>query len=140
MLRAHTTKALTDIVFSADGRLVATSGKDADGRIWAVATGNHFALQRRSFGPLSSISLDPTGRWVAGAAPISAIMWNASSGRQLFYIRGHTGLLTSISFAPQGETVLTSSRDGTVRTYSCDICADRDVLIHAAEVRLAQTR
>jgi len=140
LLRAHTTKALTDIVFSADGRLVATSGKDADGRIWGVATGNHFALQRGSFGPLSSISLDPTGRWVAGAAPISAIMWNASSGRQLFYIRGHTSLLTSISFAPLGETVLTSSRDGTIRTYTCDICADRDALVHAAEVRLAQTR
>ena len=139
ILRAHT-KALTDIVFSADGSKVATSGADADVRIWDVAGGNHFAVKRVAFGPVAAVSLDPTGRWVVGAAPISAIVWSAVTGRQLFYLRGHTALLTSAAFAPTGETVLTASTDGTVRTYTCEVCADRETLLHLAKVRLLQTR
>jgi WD40 repeat protein len=139
VLRAHT-KAVTDVVFSDDGRIVATSGLDAEGRIWNVATGNHFALQRRSFGPLAAIALDATGQWAAGAAPISVIVWSAVTGRSLFYLRGHTDRLTSVGFAPATETILTSSRDGTVRTYACELCADRNTLVHIAKVRLVQTR
>jgi WD40 repeat protein len=139
ILRGHT-KALTDIVFSADGSKVATSGADADARIWDVATGNHFAVERVAFGRISSISFDPTGLWVVGGAPISAIVWSAASGRYLFYLRGHTKRLTSASFAPTGESVLTAGRDGTVRTYTCEVCAGRDRLLHLAKVRVAQTR
>ena len=67
-------------------------------------------------------------------------MWTESSGRQLFYLRGHTALLTSVSFAPHGETLLTSSKDGSIRTYTCEVCADRNTLVHLAKVRLTQTR
>ena len=139
VLRGHT-KAIAAIAFSADGALVATAGADSQVRIWDTASGNHFAVQRRSFGPLVGVSFDPTGRWVVGAAPISAIVWNASSGRQLFYLRGHADRLTSVAFAPRTETILTASRDGTIRTYTCEVCADRGALVHLAEVRLAQTR
>ncbi len=134
------TKALTDIAFGADGRLLATSSKDSDGRIWGVAGGRGHVLQRASFGPLSSIAFDSTGRWVVGGGPISAIIWNAASGRQLFYLRGHTNVPTGVAFAPHSETILTSSRDGTVRTYACLVCVDLPGLVHLAEHRLAQTR
>jgi WD40 repeat protein len=139
VLRGHK-QALTDIVFSADGRLAATSSTDADARIWDVAGGTHFALQRRSFGPLAAVALDATGRWIAGAAPTSVIIWNASSGRQLFYLRGHTKHVNSVQFASRGPTVITASDDGTIRTYQCDVCYGRSALVHLAEIRLAQTR
>jgi WD40 repeat protein len=139
VLRGHTA-ALTDIVFSADGRLVAASGKDSDAWVWSVPRGPGHVLERVSFGPVASIAFDPTGGWVVGAGPISAILWRAGTGRQLFYLRGHTDLLTGASFAPRSETVLTSSRDGTVRTYTCELCVDLPALVHLARHRLAQTR
>jgi WD40 repeat protein len=119
---------------------VATAGADADARIWDVATGGHYALQRRAFGPLREIALDPTGHWAAGAAPISVIAWNAVSGRQLFYVRGHTALVQSVAFAPAGETILSASADGTVRTYTCEVCVAGNGLLQLAKIRLAQTR
>ena len=97
-------------------------------------------LQRSAFGPLGGISLDPSGRWVAGAGPISVILWTASTGRQLFYLRGHTAPLTDVSFSPSGPTVLSASRDGTVRTYTCEVCVDLSSLVHLAETRLARAR
>jgi len=134
------TKPVTAIAFSADGRLVATGSVDSDVRVWSVAKGIHHALQRGSFGPISAVGFDSTGRWVAGAAPVNVILWTAASGRQLFYVRGHTSRLTGVSFAPKQPTVLTSSRDGTVRTYMCQVCVDLSGLVHLAEVRLARTR
>jgi hypothetical protein len=45
-----------------------------------------------------------------------------------------------IAFSPRRPTVLTASRDGTPRTYTCRLCIDLPQLVHAAKTRLAQTR
>jgi WD40 repeat protein len=139
VLRGHT-KPLTDVTFNRGGTLLATSSADSDARLWGVAKGQGKVLERSAFGPLGAVSLDPTGRWVAGAGPISVILWTAANGRQLFYLRGHVAPLTGASFSPDGPTVLSSSRDGTIRTYRCEVCLDLSGLVHLAEVRLAQTR
>jgi WD40 repeat protein len=76
---------------------------------------------------------------VAAAGPISVIVWSAHTGRQLFYLRGHTALPTSVSFAPRGPTLLSSSLDGTLRTYTCNVCIDLNSLIRSAELRIART-
>jgi WD40 repeat protein len=139
VLRGHK-RSLTDIDFSHGGEFVATAGKDSDGRIWSVPDGIGHVLQRVAFGPLHSISSDASGRWVAAAGPISAIVWSVGSGQQLFYLRGHTARVTDVSFSPRGATVLSASRDGTLRTYRCGVCVGLSGLVHMAEGRLAQAR
>jgi WD40 repeat protein len=138
LLQGHT-RAVLDVTFSDDGGLVATSGADSDGRIWKVATGERYPLQRTAFGPVRAIDFDSTGRWVAATGPLSVIIWSVPSARQLFYLRGHTGLLTDVAFAPSGPKLVSSGRDGTLRTYTCDVCTDINGMIHVAKVRLAQT-
>jgi WD40 repeat protein len=139
-MRAHK-RSLTDIDFSQDGQIVATAGSDSDGRIWSVPKGTAHVLQRVAFGPLRSIALDASGQWVVAAAgPISAIVWSTVSGQQLFYLRGHTGRMTDVSFSPQGATILSASQDGTLRTYVCEVCVDLSGLVHIAESRLAKAR
>ncbi len=139
VLRAHK-KPLTDIEFSDDGRLLATSGEDSDVHIWDVYKGTGHVMERTAFGTVRAIDFDHTGRWVAAAAPISVIIFAEQSGRQLFYLRGHKDPLTSVSFAPSKPTVLSSSRDGTLRTYTCEVCVDLNGLVHLAERRIARTR
>jgi WD40 repeat protein len=140
ILRRHS-RAITGVAFSGDGRLVASSSADLDVRVWNVDTGLGDVMARRSFGPLTGVALDSTGHWVAGAAPSSVVLWNAATGDALFsYLRGHDDHLTSVSFAPGTTNLLTSSLDGTVRTFDCDVCVDLPTLVHLAEVRLAQTR
>ena len=57
-------------------------------------------------------------------------------GHLLTYLRGHTEPLTSASFSPDGHQILTSSRDGTVRTYACQICGGINELLALAQRRL----
>jgi WD40 repeat protein len=136
VLRGHT-DVVTNVQFSADGKLLVTSSRDHDARIWEVATGKMTVLLRGHFGAVFGASFSPDGRWVTTAGPTTAGLWQVSKGRLLFYLRGHTEPLTSVSFSPDGRRILTSSRDGTVREYTCQLCGGIDDLLAAADARLA---
>jgi WD40 repeat protein len=131
---------VTDLAFSPDGKLVATSSEDSDGRIWSVATGTSLHVLRGHFGSVTSIAFSPNSRWLVTAGPISAAIWPRSTGILLGFLRGDTDLLTSVAFSPDGHVILSASRDGTVRTYRCDVCVSLEGLVRLAEVRLARTR
>jgi WD40 repeat protein len=137
----HTLRGHKDVVasvqFSPDGKLLVTASRDHDARIWDVATGTMTVLLRGHFGPVFGASFSPDGRWVVTAGPITAGLWQVSNGRLLFYLRGHTEPLTSASFSPDGSRILTSSRDGTLRTYTCELCGGIDDLLAVASARLA---
>jgi WD40 repeat protein len=136
VLRGHK-DTLSDVQFSPDGKLVVTSSRDHDARIWEVATGRTTRLLRGHFGPVFGVSFSPDGRWVVTAGPTTAGLWQVSNGRLLLYLRGDTEPLTSASFDPEGRQILTSSRDGTVRDYACALCGDTGDLLAMATARLA---
>jgi WD40 repeat protein len=130
--------ALTDTEFSADGRLVVGASRDHQARVWNAATGAEVVELKGHFGPVFGASFSPNARWVVTAGPTTAGLWDVATGRLLLYLRGHDEPLTSASFFPGGNRVLTSSRDGTVRTYACVICGGVDALLDAAKARLAR--
>jgi len=74
------------------------------------------------------------------AGPISAAVWPADTGRLLFYLRGHSDLLTDAEWAPSGFRVVTASRDKTVRTYDCVVCRPLEDLLAIARERLSADR
>jgi WD40 repeat protein len=132
-------KALTSVAFSPDGKLLVTSSTAREPRLWSVATGKPM----RSFlGFTSSVSdteFSPDGRWVVSAGPGIAALWSTQSGRRLRYLYGHRrpSILTSASFSPDGQRIITSGDDGTIRLYTCDVCPGIDGLVALAKRRLA---
>src|SRR5439155_3318589 len=132
--------AVTDLAFSPDGALMATSSEDSDGRIWHIAKGTSTHVLRGHFGTVAAIAFSPNSQWVATAGPISAIIWPRSTGIMLSFLRGDTALLTSVAFSPDGHVILTASEDGTVRTYRCYVCGSLAEPSGLAELRRARTR
>jgi len=62
-----------------------------------------------------------------GVAPISFIsgsddntirLWNAATGAHLRTIEGHTSLVTSVTFSPDGQTIASGSNDETIRLWN----------------------
>lgn len=135
VLRGHR-GALTDLAFGAGGEVLATSGRDSHAILWSVATGRPLHVLAGHFGAVATVGLSSDGRWAVTAGPISAGIWPTSTGQLLFFLRGDTGRLTSASFSPTGSEVLTSSADGTVRTYDCAVCGDLAALERLAAQRL----
>jgi WD40 repeat protein len=137
VLRAHT-GAVTDLAFDHDGGRLATSseGDGANAIVWDVASGRRIQALVGHFGTVGSIGFSGDDRWVVTAGPITAGVWPVATGQLLFYLRGHEGLLTGAMFSPTRHWILTSGRDGTVRTYDCDVCRPLDELVALARRRL----
>lgn len=68
---------------------------------------------------LNSVTFSPDGRAVAAASQgPDEWLWDAEMGRSLTWLCGHNGHVTSASFSPCGQEVVTSSSDGTARIWS----------------------
>jgi hypothetical protein len=58
----------------------------------------------------------------------------------MFLLRGPTKRLIGAAFAGRnGQTVVTASKDGTIRVYHCEICGGIDELLLLAQRRLSSS-
>jgi WD40 repeat protein len=82
------------------------------------------------------------------AGPTTVGLWQKDGDQPYFYLRSpgtvpenlKGKVLTSTSFSPDGRFVLSSSEDGTVRLYRCEICGDLQQLLRLAKTRLSELR
>jgi WD40 repeat protein len=108
------------VVFSPDGKTLATGNDTGDGtvRLWDMAT-------RRPIGkPITGsggpVAFSPDGKTLAttGSDDGTVRQWDAATGRPISdLLTGHTGLVWSVAFSLDGKTLATGSDDGTVRLW-----------------------
>lgn len=117
-------KEVTDVAFSLDGRLIATSnsGQQCDLLIWDAQHGH--LISRFSGCPngkadeICSISFSPDGKAVAIAPCKDERIWflDVESGKNLQQL-AVSGIVHQIEFNSKGDLVLTVSDGGTVRVW-----------------------
>jgi WD40 repeat protein len=89
---------------------------------------------RRVFpgGLLGATAVSPDGRLVAlgfknryllaglddKAPEFPAVIWDVAAGKKRHVLAGHTDVISSVAFAPDGKSVATASRDGSLRVWS----------------------
>lgn len=94
---------------------------------------------------VSALAFSPDGEWLAtGAADHAIFLWKVSSLRERkpdaldisphAILKGHRGTLSSIQFSPDGQTLASSSRDGTTRLWRAAAAAEAHESIQADDV------
>jgi WD40 repeat protein/energy-coupling factor transporter ATP-binding protein EcfA2 len=109
---------LTDVAYSADGRLLVTASLDGTARVWRAATGAAAAVLRGPPTRLTSAAFSPGGREIVttGYDRVARI-WTVPSGRVVHTLRGHTSAVYGAAFTPDGRQVVTVGNDGTTRIW-----------------------
>jgi WD40 repeat protein len=105
--------AVDCVVFSRDGRLLASAGHDDVIKVWDATTG----VELRSFkghGTFlysltsdfrNSVAFSPDGKTLAAGSQDSTVkLWDIASG-ELRTLKGHSGWVNSVAFSPDGKTL-----------------------------------
>ena len=75
------------------------------------------AKARIGKGWITEIQYSPDNTRLAVASTIGVWMYDARSGEELSLLTGHTRIIRSISFSPDGQTLASGSEDNTIRLW-----------------------
>ena len=114
------TGAITGLAFSPGGTLLASVGADGVTRIWEPATrSDAYRTFSGHVGQLMAVAFSPNLKYLATAGADETIrIWNLLNGSEARALKGHTDWITSLAYLSDGESLVSSSVDGTVLLWS----------------------
>lgn len=121
---------IQSIAFSADSKMLVSGDEYETIRLWDTATGKLKAtLNWRRFTPTYALAFSPSGRFIASGHRDSIKLWDntVKSKQRAGYaiadyqhtleFRGHKDYVSKLAFSPNGKTLLTGSKDGTIQAW-----------------------
>lgn len=108
---------IVSVAYTPDGRTVAAASRDLG--IYLMPTDGGRARQLKPPGPPWTLAFAPDGtRMVTGSWNKSVEVWDMPSGAIQTTLRGHSALISAVTFFPgKPDVVASSATDGTVRLW-----------------------
>jgi WD40 repeat protein len=109
---------VTSVVYSPDGRYLASGSDDKTIKIWEVATGKELRTLTGHSDRVSSVAYSPDGRYLASGSSDDTIkIWEVATGKQLRTLTGHYGEVYSVVYSPDGRYLASGSWDKTIKVW-----------------------
>ncbi len=114
-LEAHT-EAVTGLAFDSQRRRLISAGADGQVIFWDTATGeaDHMLTD---ISAIFSMVWNPS-QLIVGSNDGSITFWNATGDEQIAQIPAHDSRVTALALAPDGMTLASGGRDGTIRLWN----------------------
>jgi len=118
----------TLVVFSPDGRLLASGDTDGKIRLWDVTTGRLFQTLTLHAEAPWGIAISADGRWLVSSGADGTIgLWDIGRGELAQLFHAHSSSVPAVAFTPDGSCFATGDIEGTVvlwrlSRYRSDTC------------------
>jgi len=125
-LRGHRS-VVSSVVFSADGRRIASGSGDQTIKVWDTATGQETLTLNGHSRQINAVAFSPDGRRIASGSYDKTIkLWETNTGRKTLTLKGHSGTVSSVAFSPDGRRIASGSDDKTIKLW--DTATGRETL------------
>ena len=121
---------IQSIAFSADSKMLVSGDESGMILLWDTLTGKLKATLNRKRGTSThTLAFSPSGRFIASGHYDGAKLWdNTVKPKQragyaigdyqhTLEFRGHKEYVSKLAFSPDGKTLLTGSKDGTIQAW-----------------------
>jgi hypothetical protein len=109
------------VVWSPDGRRVATASADHIVQIWDADSGTEVTVLHGHQDWVEGVAWSPDGTRLATASrDRTTRIWNTNNGSELAILHGHEDALRDTTWAPDGQRLATASQDHTARIWNTD--------------------
>lgn len=111
-------KWVTSVIFSADGKRLASSSSDKTVKIWDSISGECLQTLSGHDNKVYSVAFSANGERLASSSYDKTVkIWDSTSGECLRTLLGHDALVTSVAFSANGKQLASSSFDKTVKIW-----------------------
>ena len=116
-LRGHTS-TVSSVVFSPDGRMLASGSFDYSLRLWNVGNKKELRVLNGHTSVVTSVAFSLNSQILASGSWDNTVrLWDVASGAELHKLEGHKGTVNAIAFSPDGRTLASASSDNTLKLW-----------------------
>jgi len=117
---------VSSVVFSPDGRTLASVSDDKTIKLWDVHSQGEIATLTRHSNHVCSVTFSPDGRTLASGSWDNTIkLWDVHSQGEIATLTGHSSSVESVAFSSDGRTLASGSDDKTIKLW--DVHSQRQI-------------
>jgi WD40 repeat protein len=111
----------SSLVYSPDGKFIASGGSDNRIRLWEPETGKEIRALEGHKGSVNCIALSADGKWLASGSQAHELhLWEVATGKVHRRFLGHTAPIERLALSPNGKVLASSCLGGTLRLWDTD--------------------
>jgi WD40 repeat protein len=116
---AFSSRGISSVVFSPDGKLLASGNLERTVKLWDVRSGSELRTLIGHSSGITSVAFSPDQKLLASGNRDNTIkLWELGSRSELRTLKGHSRFVNSVAFSPDGKLLASGSLDNTIKLWN----------------------